>query len=299
MTIPEELGGASLYECLYALVDSAVVALVLAHGGVWVDGQRVVDTTFTVPVGAQVRLHRPPDGRYATTHIGQGDVVYEDAWLLVLNKQAGWYTSATPWDVQGNVISALTDFFQARDGSVPPLRLAHQLDRDTSGILLCTKNPQANAPLQAAFANQQVEKSYQCLCIGEPVEDMFELRTGHGRMRGGRWCLYNLEQVGMLLPNGQRVRFAHTAFALEQRLGDAALLCARLYTGRTHQIRLHLAVVEHPLIGDTRYGGSAVFRGDTVQWHLLHAAQVCLPHPVTGEAMQFVAEMPGHMARYV
>lgn len=297
--IPDELAGASLRECLYALGESEVVDPVLAHGGVWVNGQRVVDAMLPLPAGAQVRLHCPPDGQYATIHIGQGDVVYEDAWLLVLNKRAGWYTSATPWDVQGNVLTALTDFLQARDGSVPLLRVAHQLDRDTSGILLCTKDPQANAPLQAAFANQQVAKSYLCLCIGEPPEDVFELRTGHGRMRGGRWCLYDLEQVGMLLPNGQRVRFAHTAFVLERRLGDAALLHAHLYTGRTHQIRLHVASVGYPLVGDTRYGGPSVFRGDAVRWHLLHAAQVCIPHPVTGTDMRFVADLPGHMARYL
>jgi 23S rRNA pseudouridine1911/1915/1917 synthase len=224
--------------------------------------------------------------------IAPHDIWYEDAWLLVLNKRAGWYTGATPWDTQGNALAALTRFLTCRDGVVPTLHLAHQLDRGTSGLLLCSRHPTANAPLQAAFASGAVEKRYLCLCMGAPDGDTFELRTGHGRSRGGRWRLYGLEEVGQKLPGGSRIKLAHTSLTVRQRIGDAALLDALLHTGRTHQVRLHAASLGHPLIGDTRYGGGATFRGQPIDWPLLHAASLRLRHPLSGELLVLDAPLP-------
>ncbi len=228
--------------------------------------------------------------------ITQEDVLYEDAWLLALHKQPGWYTTPTLNDVVGNNIRAgLTRFLRARDGDTISLHLAHQLDRDTSGILLCSLNREVNAPLQEAFASGSIEKTYLGICVGEPQEERFELITGHGRKRGG-WTVYDLEQVGELLPNGKPIRRAHTSFVVKRRMGDAAVVQAMLHTGRTHQIRLHLAAVGHPLVGDTRYGMGASFRGQDVLFHMLHAGSMRLMHPVTGVMLELEASLPVHMA---
>lgn len=271
----------------------------LARGGVWLGRSRVQDAALPAPAGASITIHRPPDGTYAEVQIEPSDILYEDTWLLALNKRAGWYTGDTPWDTYGNVRAALTRWLQKQDGSTPVVHLAHQLDRDTSGVLLCSKHTRVNALLHMAFASGAMHKRYLCICEGEPTEETFEMYSGHGRAKGGRWRLYDLEQVGMALPDGQRVRYAHTSFRVGQRLGDATLLQSTLHTGRTHQIRLHLAALGHPLLGDVRYGGAATFRGRMLNGHLLHASYLRLPHPATDEVLELQAAMPDHMLSVV
>jgi len=231
-------------------------------------------------------------------HITQQDILYEDRWLLALNKHAGWYTTPTVGDTENNIRVALTHFLQQRTEGAVTLHLAHQLDRDTSGILLCSLHREVNAPLQEAFTSGSIEKTYIGVCAGAPSEDVFALQTGHGRKRGG-WCVYPLEQVGRILPNNKPVRYAHTSFAVEQRGGDAAIVRATPHTGRTHQIRLHLAELGHPLLGDERYGGPMMFRGQPVPFHLLHAARLRLTHPVLGDILSLEAPFPAHMAAVV
>lgn len=283
-------------ESLVSARLGADAADVLVHGGVWLHGRRVDDTTQPAPSGATLHVHRPPDGCYTAPVIGSTDIWYEDKWLLVLNKQAGWYTTPTPWDKYGNIRVALTSYLQTRDGVTPSLHLAHQLDRDTSGILLCSTCPDVNAPLQEAFATGQIEKKYLALCSGEPAEDVIDIRTGHGRRLGG-WCTYPLDEIGRMLPNGKPVRFAHTTIYVVQRVGDASLVEAVLHTGRTHQIRLHLASLGHPIVGDTRYGGPALFRTRPVPCHMLHATWMRLIHPVTGKVVTFDIPLPPSFLR--
>ncbi|MBC8077871.1 MAG: RNA pseudouridine synthase, partial [Chloroflexales bacterium] len=173
--------------------------------------------------GAQVAVHRPPGGRYAEVDIKNVDILYEDAWLIALNKRAGWYSVATPWDIWGNVLAALGRFLALREGQPPPLHLAHQLDRDTSGVLLVSRDPRANAPLLATFAGRAAHKQYWCICAGVPATEQFSLHTGHGRSAGGRFRVYPLEEVGRTLPGGSRVKDAHTDFTLLQPLPDPGL----------------------------------------------------------------------------
>lgn len=299
LPITASYAGRAIASIVHELLGTAALEQLLAHGGIWLDQQRVQDATRPAPAGALLRLHRPPDGQYATVAITATDICYEDEWLLALNKRAGWYTSATPWDTLGNVRAALTHMLTLRDGVPPRLHLAHQLDRDTSGVLLCTKDPRANAPLQAAFASGTVDKTYLCVCVGEPADTVFEMRTGHGRSHGGRWRLYDQEQVGQELPTGGRVQLAHTLFQVVQRLGDYAIIYAHPYTGRTHQIRLHLAARGHPLLGDTRYGGPEIFRHQVLTAHLLHAVRLRLAHPITGQPLDLQAAIPAHFSPFL
>ncbi len=273
---------------LAARLAGAAGAAAAARGGAWLDGRRVTDPNAPVPVGAVLTLRLPPPNGYAEIMLGEEDVAYEDPWLIVLHKRAGWYVGATPWDACGNVLAALRRYLASRDGAAPPLHLAHQLDRDTSGLLLVSKAPAANAALQAAFARGDITKTYHCLCAGAPEWSTIELRTGHGRSAGGRWRLYPLEAVGTELPGGGgRVREAYSTFCVAQLLRDAALVVATPHTGRTHQIRLHLAHLGHPLLGDVRYGGPASYAGQPLPGHLLHAAELRFRHPITGAMLAF------------
>lgn len=263
------------------------------RGGAWVDGRRARDPGERPGAGSMLTLRLPPAGGYAEVDLRPAHIAYEDEWLMALHKEAGWYVGPTPWDVVGNLLAALGRYLAARDGAAPPLHLAHRLDRDTSGVLLVSKAPAANAALQAAFAGGGVAKRYLCLCAGAPDWETLEVRTGHGRSAGGRWRVYPLEEVGHALPaGGGRVKEARTRLALEARLEGAALVRAEPATGRTHQIRLHMAHVGHPLLGDVRYGGPASHGGHELGGHMLHAASLRLAHPVTGAPLALASPAP-------
>jgi 23S rRNA pseudouridine1911/1915/1917 synthase len=290
-------GGAALGALAERIAGDAGARCV-ARGGAWLDGRRALDPAQHPAAGAALSLRLPPPGGYAELELAHADLAYEDAWLVALHKRQGWYVGATPWDVHGNALAALRRFLAARDGLAPPLHLAHQLDRDTSGLLLIAKAPAVKAALHVAFASGHVAKQYRCLCAGAPLWGALELRTGHGRAAGGRWRIYARAEVGRALPDGGgRVKEAHSSLAVERRLPGAALLRVTLHTGRTHQIRLHAAHAGHPLLGDTRYGGPASFAGLPLAGQLLHAGELRLPHPVTGATLALESPLPEAFAQ--
>lgn len=280
-----------------ALESWPLAALLIARGGLWVDGARVRDGSSPAPAGSTLTLRRPPGGGYLDPRLDAAWVIYEDEDLVALDKPPGAYSTETPWDAEGNVHAALARFLRERDGDTPPLHPAHRLDRDTSGVLLFSKNPAVNRPLQRTFAEGGAHKTYRCLCAGEPAEDAWAIETGHGRSAHGRFRVYPLHEVGRELPGGSRVKQMRTRFVVVARLGDAALLEAFPETGRTHQIRLHLAHAGHPLVGDVKYGGSARWREAPLDHHLLHAARLELPHPRTGAPLAIAAPLPRWAAR--
>jgi 23S rRNA pseudouridine1911/1915/1917 synthase len=195
--------------------------------------------------------------------------------------------------VRGTIPYALADFLRSRDGHAAPLHLAHQLDRDTSGVLLVSKDPALNPALQQLFLTSGLTKTYFALAAGTIAADTFELTTGHGRGQHGLFRVYPLADVGRQLPFGaQRVRRMQTRYTVIARSNSATLVRAQPITGRTHQIRLHLAHLGHPLIGDTRYGGPATLGGQAITHHLLHAARLALVHPTTGAHLRLTASLP-------
>jgi 23S rRNA pseudouridine1911/1915/1917 synthase len=271
--------------------------VIIGRGGAWIDGKRIRERHHRIAPGSLLHLHRPPKGRYCDLQLGAGDIVYEDEWLVVLNKQAGWYVGATPWDVEGSLLAALERYLTNRDGMGPQLHLAHQLDRDTSGLLLISKTPQANPDLQAAFAEGRVSKEYAGICQGHPAPEGV-IQTGHGRSAGGRWRVYPWAQIGQRLPGGGgTVKAAITHYRVEQFLAGAALVQVAPQSGRTHQIRLHMAELGHPLLGDVRYGGTTSYADETIERHLLHATRLQLQHPILKTGLDFQSPLPERFRR--
>ncbi|HEU4327896.1 MAG TPA: RluA family pseudouridine synthase [Roseiflexaceae bacterium] len=276
-----------------ALGDAALAEEVIVRGGAWIGRERVQDAAQPVPAGSQLTISRPPTGRYEELALDPAWIIYEDADLLALDKPAGVYVEMTPWSIGGNLRAALAEFLAQRDSVEPALHLVHRLDRDTSGVLLFSKNPELNAALQRSFAERAAHKEYMALCAGEPAESVFELATGHGRAAQGLFRVYPADEIGRQLPErGGVVKPMATRFAVERRLGDVALVRAFPLTGRTHQIRLHLAHIGHPLLGDARYGGPAHWRGAMLPGHLLHAELLRLPHPRGGAPLELRAPAP-------
>jgi RluA family pseudouridine synthase len=296
--VPAELDGTPAEQIALARsgLGPAQVATIVGRGGLWVDGARVRDGARPLPAGSRLALRTPPGGVYREAEIAASDLLHEDEWLLALNKRPGWYVGPTPWDCEGSVLAGIERYLAARDGTSPPLHLAHQLDRDTSGVLLIGKHPAASKPLHEAFAGRQAHKRYLALCVGEPPEQA-EVETGLGRGAGGGFYVYPLEQVGSRADSGRPpIRAAQTSFRLLERLRGAALVEALPRTGRTHQIRLHLMHLGHPILGDARYGGPIEHAGLAVPHHMLHAAALSLPHP-QGGTLTLEAAPPASWAR--
>lgn len=293
VTIPTTDPGVSLRDALIAaLGGEGEAAWLIARGGVWVNGRRVRDPDVRLPVDATVVVQRPPDGIYRDPVVTSAMILYEDADLIALDKPIDTYVEATPWDAEGHLRAALAHFLEVRDGSAPPLHLAHRLDRDTSGVLLLSKAPDVNAALQRAFREGAVRKTYLALCAGLPAFDEIEIETGHGRGRGGVFRVFPREEIGRALPQRGTVKAMRTRLRVVRRMDDAVLVCATPLTGRTHQIRLHLAFLGHPLIGDVKYGGPPTWRGVVVQHHHLHAWRLELPHPRSGTALIIESPAP-------
>lgn len=293
--IDDEEAGSKLEQIVAKLAELAPAAAyaLIERGAVWLDRRRVRQPDLPVPGSAQLVIHFPPGGSYTAVTITPDDILWEDRWLLALNKRPGWHSNYTPWDIRGAIPYALAEFVHDRDGRTAPLHLAHQLDRDTSGVLLVSKDPGINRALYELFSSGGMSKRYLTVAGGRIERNSCEIQTGHGRGQSGLFRIYPLEAVGQKLPYGsQRVKLMHTRFEVVARAEGATLVHALPITGRTHQIRLHLAHLGHPILGDARYGGPVTLDDTAIPHHLLHAAQLGFRHPVTKQPILLRAPLP-------
>jgi 23S rRNA pseudouridine1911/1915/1917 synthase len=273
-------------------LDPSRAALLIERGGLWINNVRQHHADQPLVQGAAVMVRQPPSGSYHDPSIDATQICYEDADLIALNKPAGEYVVATPWDAMGTLTNALARWLTERDGYVPDLHPVHRLDRDTSGVLLYSKNAVVNSALQKAFVEHRVNKIYYARCSGTLPAEVLVLETGHGRARGGFFRAYPRAEVGQLLPNGDRIKLMRTRFQLVAQQAGVSDVLAFPETGRTHQIRLHTAAFGCPLLGDTKYGGPSEWQGQPLAHHLLHAQHLALPHPRSGVLLVIKAPLP-------
>jgi 23S rRNA pseudouridine1911/1915/1917 synthase len=284
---------ASLHDTVAALLPVGSDATAVIHrGGAWINHARVRVATAMVLPGMQIAVHTPP--AHALPCVLPADaVLWTDKWLIAINKPAGTYVDATPWDAENHLRTALTDHWYARTGELLQLHPAHRLDRDTTGVLLFTRHSHANAPLQKVFVEQRAHKTYVCLVTGWPTWDETTLVSGHGRSDRGRFRVYPEADIGTALPGGNTVKRMETRFRVITRRADgSSLLLAWPQTGRTHQIRLHAHALGLPIVGDTTYS-TGVLGVDTQH---LHAWQLALPHPIHAEPLALTAPPPAWCA---
>ncbi len=165
----------------------------------------------------------------------------------------------------------------------------HRLDKDTSGVMVVAKTDLAHERLGAQFADRTVRKAYQCLCWGR-------FRPAAGSLTGpiGRHKIHR-QKMAVVMREGPGVRPARTDYRVLQQGSVGAWVECDLFTGRTHQIRVHLSHLGHPIAGDKVYGGSkarGLWNGHRVQRQMLHAARLALVHPLTGKEIEFEAPLP-------
>lgn len=217
------------------------------------------------------------------------EVVYEDADVLVINKPRGLVVHPAAGHWSGTLVHALLDHiddeeFTGVGGELRP-GIVHRLDKDTTGLLVVAKNDAAHQALSAQIASRTAHREYLALVHGAPEVDAARIEAPIGR--------HPVDRKRMAV-NMERGRDATTHFRVLERFKGFALLACRLETGRTHQIRVHLAYIGHPVAGDPVYGPRKQALGLRAQ--ALHAHRLGFYHPGTDEWMEFSAPVPDDFA---
>jgi 23S rRNA pseudouridine1911/1915/1917 synthase len=215
------------------------------------------------------------------------EVVHEDEHLLVVDKPAGVVVHPGAGVESGTLAQALAG--RAAGGSDPSRAgIVHRIDRDTSGLLVVARTEEAHAALTAMVRRRELTREYLALVAGRPDARSGTIDAPLGRDRSRR---------ELVSTRSDRARSARTHFELEQALPRTSLLRVRLETGRTHQIRAHLAAIGHPVCGDLRYGGAAcgVRLGLTRQF--LHSTRLMFRHPITGANLACESKPPADLRR--
>jgi 23S rRNA pseudouridine1911/1915/1917 synthase len=208
-------------------------------------------------------------------------VLYRDEELMVVDKAAGALSAPAHQGQGGHVQEFLYHWLRQQGEKVDFIGLVHRLDQETSGCLCFALRRQAQRLLARQFARHLAERRYSCLVWGGPRQDSDALQSRIGRGRDGRRAVVGQAQPG---------KSAITHFQVLERFADAAELLVRLETGRTHQIRVHLASIGCPVIGDRVYGRRG--KGPDPGRLMLHAAELHLDHPRTQERLHLVAPLP-------
>jgi 23S rRNA pseudouridine1911/1915/1917 synthase len=235
-------------------------------------------------------------------------IIFSDEHIAVVDKPAGLVTHPGAGVNNGTLCNALLYHFPGMTvGNVERPGIVHRLDKDTSGLIVIAKTEEAHRNLSEQFKDRRVEKMYRALCHGEFDETRFELKTGHARHHHHR--LKFSTKLSLEKCDGAHVRLAHTSFRVEKSRYGFTMLIAHLHTGRTHQIRAHLADRDHPLLGDELYGGKRVISAQVpeglrlaigaLHGQALHAEALHFYHPKTGEHLKFTVEPPEHFLRVV
>ena len=237
------------------------------------------------------------------------NIVYEDDDLLVVNKPAGLVVHPGHGNYSGTLVNALAYHFKELplfNSDDPRPGLIHRIDKNTSGLLVVAKTLEAKTKLSLQFFEKTTKRKYVALVWGD-------LENNEGTITGNIGRSLKNRQVFTVFPDGEHGKHAVTHYKVIERLGYVNLVECRLETGRTHQIRVHMKHIGHPLFNDDNYGGDQVLRGTTftkykqfvancfamIPRQALHAQMLGFVHPVTGEEMLFESELPDDLANVI
>jgi len=223
------------------------------------------------------------------------DILFEDDVLIAINKQPGLVVHPAAGHWSGTLVNALIHYRGAQLdqlGGLERVGIVHRLDKDTSGLMLIAKTNEAHEKLAEAFAKREVKKLYQALCWG-----VFRRPKGECRGPIGRHPQQRKKMA--VLKNAGRGRTAATDYRVLQQGKQGAEVECTLHTGRTHQIRVHLSHLGHPIWGDTLYGQKhPMADGAYPARQMLHAAHLEIAHPMTGKPLSFDAPLPEDYLAY-
>jgi 23S rRNA pseudouridine1911/1915/1917 synthase len=256
----------------------------IKDGLVLVNGEKV-KPNFKVKPGCVIDVTIPPPQEISLQpEPMELDIVYEDDDIVVVNKPQGMVVHPAPGNYSGTLVNALLyscDELSGIGGVIRP-GIVHRLDKDTSGLLVVAKNDAAHRSLAQQIRDRTLKRVYWCIVEKNIKEDKGVINAPIGR--------HPTNRKKMAVVNLPTAKPAITHFKVLERFGEYTLVEARLETGRTHQIRVHMAYIGHPVVGDSVYGSRK--QKFNLKGQVLHAKKLGLIHPSTGEYMEFEAPLP-------
>jgi len=257
----------------------------------------------------QILLPNPPRDIELIPQNLPVNVVFEDDDLIVVNKEAGMVVHPAYGNYSGTLMNALMYHFRDlplfSTGELRP-GLVHRIDKNTSGLLVVAKNEYALNRLSRQFFNRTTGRRYMALVWGTPDPEEGTITGNVGRNIRDR-------KIMQVFPDGSQGKHAVTHYRVLEKMSYVSLIECRLETGRTHQIRVHMAYAGHPLFNDEEYGGNRILKGTTftkyqqfvrncfemIPRQALHAQSLSFDHPVTGRRLSFESDLPADMARVI
>lgn len=276
-SVEEEAEGACLADYLarQLLLNEEDARDLIDFGSVQIGGRQERDPGRRLSSGQEVRVYRPWGGTRRFYEIDPARILFRDRTLFAYDKEPGIPSQQTPSDAYNNLFAAVIRRISKEGAKAPYVALHHRLDRETSGVMVFALDRSANRKLGDAFQRHEVKKEYLAWVQGRPAPDEWVGSEDIGR-KDGRYCT---------CPQG-RGKSAETLFRVIHRDEDRSLVSAMPLTGRTHQIRLHLAAAGFPVLGDRLYGGRPSGR------LYLHAHRLRLAHPADGSELTLTAPVP-------
>ncbi len=280
-------------------------------GYIHVNGQPVKSNYKVRPLDViTLMLDRP---KHDTSIVAEDiplNVVYEDDQLMVINKEAGMVVHPGAGNFHGTLVNAIAWHLKdlaSYDPNDPEVGLVHRIDKDTSGLLVIAKTPDAKTALGKQFFNKTTHRSYNALVWGNMTEDEGRIEGNIARDPKDRL------RMTVFAPDSEIGKPAVTHWRVIERFGFVTLIECILETGRTHQIRAHMKHIGHPLFSDERYGGCEILRGTRSSTYkafinncfkicprqALHARTLGFVHPTTGEQMDFTSDLPTDLEQLI
>ena len=280
------------------------VKALLAAGQVLVDGRPATQASAKLPEGTRWAIHVPRAvPAVATAQDIPLVIAYEDAHLIVIDKPAGLVVHPAAGNLDGTLVNALLHHCAGQlsgIGGVARPGIVHRIDKDTSGLLVVAKSDVAHEGLARQFADHSIERAYRAVCAGRPLPPAGSIRGAIARSTSDR------KKMALVGPNiaGSRGKHAVTHYRTLEALQSATYLECRLETGRTHQVRVHLASIGHPLVGDPAYGRTPpsirpLLARIGFARQALHAARLGFIHPVGGQRLTFSTALPDDMRELI
>ena len=222
------------------------------------------------------------------------DIVYEDPHLLVVNKPKGMVVHPAPGNPDGTLVNALLwhcrGSLSGIGGEIRP-GIVHRIDKDTSGLLVVAKDDATHIGLSRQMAEHSVQRTYQTVVYGGFAQDQGFVEGAIGRSRTDR------KKMAAYPVGEPHAKYAYTGWRVLERMGPFTLLECRLKTGHTHQIRVHMASIGHPVAGDPVYGPRSCIA--SLHGQCLHAKTLGFIHPITGEQLSFDSPLPDYFVRFL
>ncbi len=299
LVAPPEMDGWRLDRALTTLMQSHSrerIKALISSGHLTENEEVRRDPARKVQCGAKFTLTVPPP---TPAHNAPQDIpltiVFEDEHLLLVDKPSGLVVHPAAGNFEGTLVNALLHHCAGRlsgIGGVARPGIVHRIDKDTSGLLVVAKNDQAHEGLAVQFARHSIDRRYVAIIGGSPLKANGTVEAPLARSPQNRKKI-------AILAHGKH---AITHWSVQKRFTHATLIECRLETGRTHQIRVHMASLGHPLLGDPVYGRTPaslkeLLRSNNFQRQALHAAYLGFEHPITGQYLNFQSALPSDMQR--